>query len=456
MANQVRKNPLRHIHYGGSLLSREFLRGTSAQKRRFLSRITRRILHKFRLHNIHFFLFSLACYITVRDDQRYWLWGIRGLDNQNELKSWIKDREQPHILVMGWGSVGDVLQITPLLRALRQKMPKAKIVLLHRSPAASAVLAGNPNLDGIATADFHQFETLKHSVKVEGIADLVVEIPSMSFVVRYTRAPQDKRHPLFDEAMPETFFETAENVRTHWNAPRGYQNESGKFTWPEEWAHFQYLDVLGMTGNLPIHAQSHLDFYTKPSDDAILKDLPKGKRIITVQAGVDEDVANWARVTGQRPTKLLPLITWADAVWRLKEKNFALVQIGTLDDTPIEGVDLDLRGKTTLGEVAVILKNAYAHLGIEGGLVHLARAMQTKSVVVFGPTSHAFLGYPQNINLTVGDCNGCWGATKDWYIYCARGLREPECMNAYRAETLVNAVRELEATGQAKQASANS
>jgi len=82
-------------------------------------------------------------------------------------------------------------------------------------------------------------------------------------------------------------------------------------------------------------------------------------------------------------------------------------------------------------------------MSVRRWLVHLAHAMGTVSVVMFGPTSVAFLGYPQNINLVASDCTSCWWTTKDWYVYCPRALAEPECMHAHRAETVVEAVLKI-------------
>jgi ADP-heptose:LPS heptosyltransferase len=145
-------------------------------------------------------------------------------------------------------------------------------------------------------------------------------------------------------------------------------------------------------------------------------------------------------VMGQRPTKLLPASTWQETVRLLQAGNLAVIQLGTKDDERIDGVDMDLRDCTTLGQAAVILKSAVCHVGIEGGLVHLSRAVNVRSVVAFGPTSSAFLGYPQNVNLVASDCNSCWWTTKDWHTYCPRGLVGPPCMNAHTAAMIAKAV----------------
>ena len=263
----------------------------------------------------------------------------------------------------------------------------------------------------------------------------------MSYILTYTPAPLTLRHPDLRTMLPEAFFTKATAAQALWRRhPPVFPRREAKFVWPKEWEDFQYLDVLGVTGNLSIDRHSALDFFTEPRNAAAIDLLLPKKPYVTVQSGVDTAVKNWSRATGQRPTKLLPATIWEGTVRLLHARSLAVIQLGTNDDERIEGVDKDLRGRTTLGQAAAILKRAVCHVGTEGGLVHLARAVNVRSVVAFGPTSTAFLGYPQNVNLVACDCNSCWWTTKDWYIYCPRGFVEPPCMNAYTADMIAGAV----------------
>jgi ADP-heptose:LPS heptosyltransferase len=454
MTATFRKSRFRLLHYIAYLLWREGVQGTAAQRRRFADRMSRRILQRLGFYvfaenwfYLKLWLGGLAKSAVARrfDHQhRKWLWAISSLGNRDYLQGWVRRHDCPHIVVLGMGSVGDILQITPVLRALRQKFPEAQIALLHRSPAASLVLRNNASVDSIALADFHHFHAIKQAVAALGVADLVVEIQSISYVVSYTRAPAGRRHRLVDERMPEAFFTAAAGARERWQRhPPVFPRRDDKFVWPKEWAGYQYLDVLGQTGNLPIDRHAALDFHIWAEEEAIIGRLLTDRRYVTVQNGVDADIVGWSRVTGQRATKLLPQRTWVEVVRLLCAKGLQVIQLGTPDDEAIEGVTMDLRGKTSLGEAGALLRQALCHVGTEGGLVHLAYAVGKRSVVAFGPTSVEFLGYPANINLVASDCTSCWWTTKDWFIYCPRGLAEPECMGAHRAETIVAAVEQV-------------
>ena len=87
-----------------------------------------------------------------------------------------------------------------------------------------------------------------------------------------------------------------------------------------------------------------------------------------------------------------------------------------------------------------ILRGAAFHLDIEGGLVHLASQLDTKCVVLFGPTPIAYYGYQTNINIQAGECHGCYWLEND-YQQCYRRMAKPECMHAITPELVMERVR---------------
>src|SRR6185437_2317929 len=119
-----------------------------------------------------------------------------------------------------------------------------------------------------------------------------------------------------------------------------------------------------------------------------------------------------------------PIGHWNKLVTLLKGKfpNITIVQLGTVTSRKIDNVDLDLRNKTTLKEVAWIIKHSLLHIDGESGMVRLAHALHTKSAVLFGPTSKSFFSFDSNINLSSSVCGDCWWSTGDWLSRCPRGL----------------------------------
>jgi ADP-heptose:LPS heptosyltransferase len=89
--------------------------------------------------------------------------------------------------------------------------------------------------------------------------------------------------------------------------------------------------------------------------------------------------------------------------------DLSVVQLGAASDPRLEGA-IDLRGKTTMRQSAAILANSLAFVGLVGFMMHLARAVDCRSVIVYGgrekPTQ---TGYVANKNLySQVRCAPCW------------------------------------------------
>jgi hypothetical protein len=89
--------------------------------------------------------------------------------------------------------------------------------------------------------------------------------------------------------------------------------------------------------------------------------------------------------------------------------RYDFVQVGSRNDPAIEGA-LDLRGKTSLRGTAGVLAGSLAFVGQVGFVMHLARAVDCRSVVVYGGRETPMQsGYPCNENLySPVACSPCW------------------------------------------------
>lgn len=126
-----------------------------------------------------------------------------------------------------------------------------------------------------------------------------------------------------------------------------------------------------------------------------------------------------------------------------------LVQIGSNADPALEGA-LDLRGKTTLRECAAILANSTAFIGQVGFLMHLARAVDCRSVIVYGGRESPWqTGYTANINL-VGEtpCSPCWLRNRcDYEHACMKMIASDDVVDAARQQIgKMNEALEVEST----------
>ncbi len=92
---------------------------------------------------------------------------------------------------------------------------------------------------------------------------------------------------------------------------------------------------------------------------------------------------------------------------------FEFVQLGSKSDPLLEGAR-DMRGKTSMRESGAILASCRLYIGGEGFLMHMARAVDCPSVIVYGGrVAPRQIGYACNTNLyTELPCSPCWERDK--------------------------------------------
>jgi hypothetical protein len=90
-------------------------------------------------------------------------------------------------------------------------------------------------------------------------------------------------------------------------------------------------------------------------------------------------------------------------------RKYHVIQVGSPLDPPLAGAR-DLRGLTSLRESAALIANSHVVICQEGFLMHLARAVDTRAVVIYGGAADpAFFGYAANEHLTsTVPCAVCW------------------------------------------------
>ncbi|MDR2603128.1 MAG: methyltransferase domain-containing protein, partial [Puniceicoccales bacterium] len=198
----------------------------------------------------------------------------------------------------------------------------------------------------------------------------------------------------------------------------------------------QEPDQCGLLG---IDNSTHLFLNIEPKNIEILKSFGLEEiQYITVQRGINayEKLSESMRMWPIRyHEKFIELFHRA-------YPNIKVVQLGHSDKLckSMDGTDVNLTGKTSLGELAVLLKHSLFHLDGEGGMVHMKRFLNGRSIVIFGPTSEKVFGYPENINLRGNGCSSwCEWVSNDWDNKCLRGFKEAPCMASVSPETVMEA-----------------
>jgi hypothetical protein len=113
--------------------------------------------------------------------------------------------------------------------------------------------------------------------------------------------------------------------------------------------------------------------------------------------------------------------------------DYTFVQVGYANDPKLDGV-IDLRGKASVRQTAAVMSQSLAFVGLVGFLMHLARSVDCRSVIVYGGREAPWQsGYTCNENLfTTLPCSPCWQWNK-----CEFGHR---CMTAIEPQSVIAAV----------------
>lgn len=130
-----------------------------------------------------------------------------------------------------------------------------------------------------------------------------------------------------------------------------------------------------------------------------------------------------------------PLERYQAVVSSLQDR-YDFVQVGSRNDPPLAGA-LDLRGRTSLRETAAVLRGSLAFVGQVGFLMHLARAVDCRAVIVYGGReTPAQSGYPCNENLySPVPCSPCWRLnTCPYERMCLQQIEAPDVVAALDAQ----------------------
>lgn len=288
--------------------------------------------------------------------------------------------------------IGDVLMATPLARSLKAAWPAATIdwaVGRH----SRAVLVGNPDLADLVDAT----GTLRGDLHLASVLRLIGRLRRG----RYDAAFIAERSPL-----PAVIARLAGiPVRVGLDSGgRGRLHTVRAPARPDDPRHETeiYLDLARAVG--------------VPTADPRPVFVPSAADVAAAAAAVEGSdrpapPRPWLVVHpggGQNPgaehlAKRWPAEAFGQVAARLASGGGGVIVVGGPDDGAVAGAvaaaagragarAVDLAGRLTLGATAALIARADVYLGNDSGVAHLAAAVRTPVVVVFGPTSAARYG----------------------------------------------------------------
>ena len=282
------------------------------------------------------------------------------------------------VLFIRFSSLGDVLLTTPIIRTFRTHFPDAEIHFLTKKQFAP-LLEYNPHIDTLIRFDPEDKSMLQLIIRLQNehythIIDLHDKLRS-ALIKRFVKG------------------KTITYKKKHTYRKRLLKDNNLK---PISSAVDLYASVLE-NFNFRLDKKK-LDLFLPDNEQAIAENfLPyDGKKIVTISPG-----ASW--FTKQYPTEYYQ----KTISYLLENYDVRIVLIGTEQEKNLtaelasvsETEILNLGGRTTLTESAVIIKHSDLFISGDCGPMHIAAAFEVPQIAIFGPT-HPKLGFAPPVSYT--------------------------------------------------------
>lgn len=352
-------------------------------------------------------------------------------------------RSKERVLLVRMGHFGDTLHIIPLLRGLKQSRPDL-ILELVVGPWTADLVRRIPYVDNIIVYA-PRLEHLNRGWTKDRL--------SLSSEYAFGLSLRDKQYDslviTYGTGLVETFLIAGARAR-QWIGPRPdcglYLDLNSMFVEaPFEKNLYEAERVAGLARYFDARISDfRLEYWIKPDEERVAAELLR-------RSGVEKQ-EHWI--------VMCPGAGWSGKQWPVERyaavgrelirmSGCKVILCGSSAERSLccslnasmEGMAIDLSGKTGWGELAVLIRDARLFIGGDSGPMHLAAVYSVPAVCLFGPTSPrqwAPRG-PQVQVIRKGiTCVDCW----PWHP--GRGcMRGQECMVGISTEEVVEVATRL-------------
>lgn len=310
------------------------------------------------------------------------------------------------ILLIKPSSLGDIIHALPVLNGLRRRYPEAHITWLVNAEYAP-LLSGHPQLDALIHFQRQQLKSLR------GLLRFLADLPGF---VRRLRQPGfdlviDLQGLLRSGLMART---TGSSTRVGFAAAREGASlfYTHCFVTPPDCVHavdknYEVARVLGFT-DVPVQFVLPVDAHARLQMQERLAGLSgTGRRVAVVLPSSRWETKNW------------PAASYAAVIGQLRAAGFEAVLAGAPADfetceqvaAACDPPPLNLCGQTTLPQMVALIHLAAVVLCGDSAPAHMAAALGTPLVSVFGPTDPRRTGpygpHHQILQAALG-CSPCY------------------------------------------------
>jgi len=356
------------------------------------------------------------------------MYGLQGQDAAQPLApprwDWQDVRK---VLIVRLRSIGDTVLATPSIFALKRFLPNVEVDILVEDWVAP-VLANHPHVNKVVVLERGGFFARAHVAKELRSAgyDVVYNLHGGTTATFLTRATS-ARH--------RVGFRTYQYAQLH-----NHQAPSPLLLWGQQKTHSveQQLALLGWTG-VPVTDRPRTQLAVPPAAAAYVE-----KKL--ADAGLGDRKIALIHPAAAFATKQWATDNFARVVDFLAERGFAPVAIAAPHES---GVIYELQEKASvkivsfdlmLPEVTALAARSQVFVGNDSGIAHIAAAVGTPSVVVFGSSNIAhwrpWNRAPAEVVFEEMPCQPCHG-------YFCEKFAQPECILRVPVTRVVAAIERV-------------
>jgi ADP-heptose:LPS heptosyltransferase len=368
--------------------------------------------------------------------------------------------------------LGDLLLATPVLAALRQRLPNARVTALV-GPWSRMVLQRNPDLDVLLTCPFPGFERRPKDegrrtndegrVILQALSSFVFRLSSVLrpylLLIRYALLLRAGRYDLAIVGRDDHWWGAVLALLAGVPCRIGFAVPECRpfLTMALPWNPRDHVTAQGLALVQAIE-QAAKPVEAAINQPALNSQFAQGHPILNSQfpARFDpaQDDITWANAwiaahgladaplvllhpgTGG-PAKLWFAARWAAVADTLQAAGAQLVLTGGPDELALvaevaahmQSAALALAGQTNVGQLAALMRRATLVLGVDSGPLHLAAAQGVPTLHLYGPGDAGRFGPWGNRARHVVLRADLWCSPCGEFAACPRGLARPECMD---------------------------
>lgn len=329
------------------------------------------------------------------------------------------------VLVVKLRSIGDTVLCTPSLIALRRFLPDAQIDILLEDWVAP-VLEGFKGVDNVLTVSKGAASRLKIAWGLRRTKyDVAFNLHGGTTATFFTWASGAKHRVGFE----------------HYRYPFLYSHllSSSSDFWGQEKTHSaeQQLALLGFMG-VPVEDRPKSRLAVTTSALGIIESRLATEGIenfVIIHPVAAFNTKQWATENFARVAEFVSGKGLQPIAIATKKERAVLDKLKQLSSAPVITFD-DL----SLPEISALASKARLFVGNDSGIAHIAAAVNTPSVVIFGSSNRAHWGpwtdAPNEVVYESFACQPCHG------YFCAE-FDEPKCILSVKTESVIEAIQRI-------------